>query len=168
MEFQSFAMEQLEGRALLSVVAPMDAHPMAASAMPAVTATAHSPLAGAFNAHGTFTKPFHNPDIGPTYDFTGGGRKTSLGKFKLTGHVQTPGFVNNGRSGGHLTLTTSRGTITLVLHGPPQPPGVLPDSFTYAIRKGTGAYANSTGKGQMLVSASDTTSKFVFRFNQTT
>jgi len=168
MGFQSFALEQLEGRALFSVGAPMEMEPVFAAAMPVVRAGTNSPLAGPFNAHGTFTKPFHNPDVGPTYNFTGGGRKSSLGKFKLTGHVQTPGFVNNGRSGGHLTLTNSHGTITLVLHGPPQPPGILPDSFTYAIRKGTGAYVNSRGKGQMLVSASDTTSKFVFRFNQAT
>lgn len=165
MEFQSFALEQLEGRALLSVVAPMEMQPLTAAAMPVVRAATHSPLAGAFNAHGTFTKPFHNPDVGPAYDFTGGGRKTSLGKFRLTGHVQTPGFVNNGQSGGHLTLTTSRGTITLALHGPPQAPGSLPPSFTYSVRKGTGAYVNIRGKGQIAVSASETTHKWVFRFN---
>ena len=168
MEIRSFVLENLEGRTLLSGVAPMDAAPDAATSEVLATAQVRSashPLSGAFNAAGTFTKPFHNPDVGPQYDFTGHGRKASLGRFTLTGHVQTPGFVNNGRSSGKLVLTSSRGTITLVLHGPPQAPGQLPPSFTYSIRKGTGAYVNSTGKGRMAVSASETTNKFVFRFN---
>jgi len=82
--------------------------------------------------------------------------------------VQTPGFVNNGRSGGVLVITTSRGTLTLRVVGPPQAPGSLPPSLTYWIKKGTGAYVNSSGKGHMAVSASNTTHKFVFRFNQAT
>jgi hypothetical protein len=168
MEIRSFVLENLEGRTLLSGVAAMDAAPESASSEVLATAevrAASHPLSAAFNATGTFTKPFHNPDVGPSYDFTGHGTKTSLGKFKLTGHVQTPGFVNNGRSSGKLVLTSSRGTITLILHGPPQAPGTLPPSFTYSIRKGTGKYANSTGKGHFTVSASETTHRFVFRFN---
>jgi len=166
----SFALEHLEGRALFSVVAPMDTPPMPATTalMPQVSAASHTPLAGAFNVAGTYTQPFHNPDVGPSYDFTGSGRKTSLGRFTLAGHLQTPGFINNGRAGGGLVITTSRGTLTLRVVGPPQPPGSLPPTLTYWIKKGTGAYVGSTGKGHLAVSASDTTHKFVFRFNQAT
>src|SRR5437899_2724598 len=136
MEIRSFVLENLEGRTLLSGVAPLDMAPVMATSEVLATAqvrAASHPLSGAFNAAGTFTKPFHNPDVGPSYDFTGHGRKTSLGRFTLTGHAQTPGFVNNGRSSGRLILTTSRGTLVLTLHGPPQAPGSLPPSFTFSI-----------------------------------
>src|SRR5437763_243580 len=133
MEFQSFALEHLEDRALFSVAAPV-----AMAAMPAPTAvhaTAHAaiashPLAGAFNAAGTYSVPFHNPDVGPKYAFTGHGTKASLGKFTLAGFISLPGFINNARASGRLTLKSSRGTITLVVHGPPQAPGSLPPSLS--------------------------------------
>ena len=171
MQVHSFALEHLEDRALFSVVAPMDMAPVTDTTDMVATAqvlAASHPLAGAFNAAGTYTVPFHNPDVGPKYVFAGHGTKASLGKFTLGGFITLPGFINNARASGRLTLKSSRGTITLAVHGPPQAPGSLPPSLSYSILKGTGAYANSTGKGQMLVSASDTTHKFVFRFNQTT
>src|SRR4051812_47472712 len=68
MENQSFALEQLEDRALFSCVAPL-----AAAAAPAPTshlqaaagvrAASHNPLSGAFNVAGSYTQPFHNPDV---------------------------------------------------------------------------------------------------------
>jgi hypothetical protein len=58
--------------------------------------------------------------------------------------------------------------MTLSVHAPPQPPGVIPASLAYRIVKGTGIYSGSTGKGKIAVSASDTTHRFVFRFNQST
>src|SRR4051812_47093202 len=105
MEIHSFALEQLEGRALCSVVTPMDAGSASvAAAQPALyrAATSHNPLSGPFNVAGTYSQPVGNPDIGPQYNFNGKGRKNPLGKFTMTGHVQTPGFINNGRSTGKM------------------------------------------------------------------
>ena len=171
MELHSFALEHLEGRSLFSVVAPMEMAPVTATSAvlaAAQAATASHPLAGPFNVSGTYTQPFHNPDVGPKYIFDGHGTKASLGRFTLGGFITLPGFINNARAKGRLTLTSSRGTITLAVHGPPQPPGSLPPSLSFSILKGSGAYADSTGKGHIAVSASDTTHKFVFRFNQAT
>jgi hypothetical protein len=170
MALYSFALEHLEDRNLFSIAAPLDAGSVAPTTEMAATTRvviASHPLAGAFNAAGTYSVPFHNPDVGPRYNFVGHGTKASLGKFTLGGFITLPGFINNAQAKGRLTLKSSRGTITLVVHGPPQAPGSLPPSLSYSILKGSGAYANSTGKGHMIVSASDTTQKFVFRFNQT-
>jgi len=169
MERHSFALEHLEERALFSVVAPTDMGLITANprAISPVRVASHNPLAGAFNVAGTFTHPLGNPDAGSLYNFTGSGKTDSLGgKFTLTGHLTAPGFINNGRARGEFVITTSRGTITVSGHGPPQTPGTLPSSFTFSIKKGTRAYANSSGKGQFLISASGTTHKFLFRFNQ--
>jgi len=168
----SFALEHLEGRALFSVLAPMDTEPTTATTTltPQVTAASQNRLAGAFNVAGTYTRPISpgNPDAGSKYDFDGKGRNASLGRFRLSGEVQTPGFIASGRARGQLVLSNGHGTLSLSVIGPPQAPGSLPPSLTYRIRSGTGAYVNSSGKGHMAVSASNTTHKFLFRFNQAT
>jgi hypothetical protein len=129
-------------------------------------------LIGAFNVAGTYTQPMigpgHNPDTGTRWDFTGTGKTKKLGTFTLTGSVTGPGFIASARASGKLLITTARGTITLYLHGPPQTPGTLPSYFSWSIGRGTGAYLHSTGKGVFLVSASDATHKFLFRFNPPT
>lgn len=169
MELHSFALENLEGRTLFSVAALFDEAPMTATTPPRVAAyvkAARHPLTGAFNIAGTYTQPFGNPDGGPRYQFTGSGVNNALGHFTMTGHMQGPGFVASGQTIGHLTITTSRGTLTVRVWGPPQSPGSLPPTMAFKISSGTGAYANSSGKGQLILSASETTHKFVFRFNQ--
>jgi hypothetical protein len=126
-----------------------------------------TPLLGAFNIAGTYTRPFsRNPDAGVQYLLTGSGRKRTLGSFSMTGNLQSPGFIATARARGYATLTSSQGTIDLRLLGPEQPPGSLPPTLAFKIVGGSGAYANAYGKGAILVSASDTTQKFLFRFNQ--
>src|SRR5256885_1295599 len=61
------------------------------------------PLAGTFNAVGTFTHDVHpggNPDVGSPYKFTGAGKTKAMGAFSLTGWVQTPGFIASGTARG--------------------------------------------------------------------
>jgi hypothetical protein len=170
MQPYSFALEHLEDRALFSVAAPLDTTDTVFTtrlAMAQATVASH-PLKGAFNASGKYTHsvgPIGNPDAGSHYDFNGSGRKPSLGKFTLTGQVTTPGFIANGRASGQLVITTSHGTITLSVQGPPQTPGSLPPTLTFKILRGTGKFANSRGKGGITLSASDRTKRFVFRFN---
>ena len=178
-----FALEGLENRNLLSasVAADLLSSPevdvLARPATPAVIAvvvTAHAkavvgttPLLGAFNVAGTYTRPFsRNPDAGAPYHFAGSGRKRTLGSFVMTGDLAAPGFVQNGRARGYVTLSCSQGTIDLRLLGPEQSPGVLPPTLAFKIVGGSGAYVSSYGKGQILISSSDTTQKFLFRFNQ--
>jgi hypothetical protein len=171
MRHHAFALDHLEGRAMFSVAAPLDAAPVNTTAASIIvphlnTAT---PLVGEFNVAGTYAKPvgpIGNPDTGNKYQFTGAGKKKSLGgNFTLAGDVTAPGFVQNGRSTGYLTITTDRGTIVLKVQGPPQDPGVLPPSLFYRIVSGTGKYAHAAGKGHIALSASSTTHKFLFRFN---
>jgi hypothetical protein len=128
-----------------------------------------TPLVGAFNVAGTYSHPIgpgFNPDAGNTYSFTGSGRKRSLGSFTMAGDLHGIGFIQSGRFRGYVTLTSSQGTIDLRLLGPEQAPGPLPETLSFKIVGGTGAYALAYGKGAIAVSASDTTQRFVFRFNQ--
>ncbi len=128
-----------------------------------------TPLTGAFNVAGTYTHvvgPGFNPDAGNIYHFTGSGRKRSLGHFTMAGDLHGLGFIASGRVRGYVTLASSQGTIDLRLLGPEQAPGSLPPTLSFKIVGGTGAYAQAYGKGGIIVSASDTTQKFLFRFNQ--
>ncbi len=169
MELHPFALEHLEDRALFCAIAPTDTAPTttapAVRAAPLVTATVKNPFPAAFNVAGKFTHPFGNPDAGSQYIFTGSGKTAALGKFTLTGHLQTPGLIANGKASGRLILTTSKGVITLSLHGPPQNPGSLPPTVSYYLVKGTGPYAGNVAKGTIGISASATTQKFLFRFH---
>ena len=169
MELHQFALEHLEGRALFCAVAPTDTAAMTAGpalrAAPLVTVAAKNPFPAAFNVAGKFTHPFGNPDAGSNYIFTGSGKTAALGKFTLTGRLQTPGLIANGKASGRLILTTTKGTITLSLHGPPQTPGSLPPSVSYYLVKGTGSYVGNIAKGTIGISASGTTQKFLFRFH---
>jgi hypothetical protein len=179
-----FVVEGLEGRTLLSasVAADLLATSLDIGVPARQTASAGvmrkhvravvgptAPLTGAFNVAGTFTHvigPGFNPDAGNVYHFEGSGRKRSLGSFTMTGDVHGLGFIASGRERGYVTLTSSQGTIDLRLLGPDQTPGSLAPSFAFKIVGGTGAYAQAYGKGSISVSASDTTQRFVFRFNQ--
>jgi len=171
MQRQPFVLEQLEGRALFSVVTPDDVVPVIATStvQPIILAAASSatPLVGAFNVAGKYTHPLGNPDTGSPYLFTGTGKTSLLGTFTLTGQIRPPGFIQSARASGTFTLTNSKGTIRMSVKGPQQGAGVIPPFVSYTILRGTGAYANSTGKGTITIAASDTTRKFVFKFNQT-
>jgi hypothetical protein len=135
-----------------------------------VTAVAPTtPLVGAFNVAGMYSHPIgpgFNPDAGNLYSFTGSGRKRSLGSFTMAGDLHGIGFIASGRFRGYVTLTSSQGTIDLRLLGPEQAPGPLPETLSFKIVGGSGAYALANGKGAIAVAASDTTQRFVFRFNQ--
>lgn len=133
------------------------------------TVPATTPLTGVFNVAGTYSHPItpgFNPDAGNRYDFTGAGKKRSLGRFTMTGYLQLPGFIASGQARGRVTFGSSQGTLDVRLIGPPQTPGSLPPTLAYKIMSGTGVYANASGKGTITLSASDTTQKFVFQFNQ--
>jgi hypothetical protein len=166
----SFRLDQLEGRALFSVGAPVAAGAVTATSaavmVPAVRTT--TPLSGTFNVAGKWNQPLGNPDTGTHYLFNGTGNKKSLGNFTLTGDITGPGLIANGHASGYLTITTPKGKIILKVQGPPQTPGSLPPSLFYRIVNGTGSYAHAAGKGHATVSASSATHKFLFRFNPTT
>ena len=171
MQRHPFALEQLEGRALFSVITPDDVVTVAPTStmqpvVLAAAATNSTPLVGAFNVAGKYSHPLGNPDTGSAYNFTGTGKTALLGSFTMTGQIHPPGFIQSARATGTFTLTNSKGTIRLSVKGPQQGAGVIPPFVSYTILRGTGSYANSSGKGIITIAASDTTRKFVFKFNQ--
>jgi hypothetical protein len=88
------------------------------------------------------------PDVGTTYDLSGQGQDQLLGPTSVTGRLHSLGFILHGVAGGTLTLSGSRGTVTLELTGPPQDGfAPLPNQFDYVITGGTGAFADATGQG---------------------
>jgi hypothetical protein len=169
MHRRSFALEHLEGRALLSAVELMDATPLMESGGVqgvSVAAASTHPLGGAFNVAGTYTHPLGNPDTGSSYVFNGAGKTAALGNFTLKGRIHPPGFIISARASGAFTLTNSKGTMRLSVKGPQQTAGVLPPFVSFTIIRGTGSYANAAGKGKITIAASGSTQKFVFKFNQ--
>jgi hypothetical protein len=108
-----------------------------------------------------------NPDTGSPYVFNGTGKTSALGSFTFKGQIRPPGFIASARATGVFTLTNSKGTMRLSVKGPQQSAGVLPSFVSFTIIRGTGDYASSTGKGKIVIAASGTTSKFVFKFNPT-
>ena len=173
---ESFAVEHLEQRALFSV-APlvMGPMPMEENSLFTIVQTAAKkkkyphPLQQPFNVAGDYTHDVHpggNPDVSSPYTFTGTGNTPTLGVFNLTGYLQTPGFIANGTAHGKLWLSNAKGSLTLIVDGPPQSSGVLPPTLSFRILAGHGDYVHSRGNGQIVIAASDTTMKFVFKFNQ--
>ena len=101
----------------------------------------HGLLSGSYSAS-TF------PDAGTSYDLSGHGRVQPLGRTNVKCDLHSLGFIQQGHAGGTLTLSDSKGTLTLVLTGPLQSGfSPLPDQFDYEITRGTGAFANATGRG---------------------
>ena len=101
----------------------------------------HGLLSGSYSAH-TF------PDVGTSYALSGQGQVQPLGPTNVTGDLHSLGFILQGHAGGTLTLSNSKGTLTLGLTGPLQSGfSPLPGQFDYEITGGTGAFANATGQG---------------------
>src|SRR5438045_6080818 len=121
MHVHSFSLEQLEGRALLSAATLLDSEPVETLAPVIVqAASTHNYLAGAFNVAGHYEHPISpgNPDTGSHYEFNGTGRKAGLGKFRLSGELTTPGFINSARSRGQFVIHNGHGSITFSVVGP--------------------------------------------------
>lgn len=105
-------------------------------------------------ARGTYVLRMANPDVGKTYLFTGiPGPLSPLGRSKLTGTIQAPGFIANGHSLGTLFVTNAYGSLTLRVTGPAHPGGPpYPSVFNYTITHGTGRYKGDTGTGYIALS----------------
>jgi hypothetical protein len=113
----------------------------------------HTGLALSGQVSGTWQAVFTNPDVGRTQNLAGGGTVAPLGTMEVRGQLHTPGFVAQGRATATLTLTGSRGSVTLALVGPLQPGfSAPPSSFQYTITGSTGAYANASGSGTVALS----------------
>jgi hypothetical protein len=87
-------------------------------------------------------------DAGLYDKLSGTARLTGLGSFQVDGWLQGVGLVVSGRAKGELGFSTSRGTLTLTLHGPTERSfGVLPSKFRYSISHAAGDYQKLHGSG---------------------
>lgn len=138
-------LEALEAMTMLSAAAAVAPVPVAAESMP--PASHHIQLSGGIQ--GTYVVRMVNPDVGKTYYFSGTpGQLSPLGRSKLIGGIQAPGFIANGHSRGALLITNSQGSLTLGVIGPAHPGGPpFPNVFNYTIIRGTGLYQGDTGTG---------------------
>lgn len=104
-------------------------------------------------ATGTYAlAPTAATDIGARYVFNGSGKLGDVGEAKLTGLVTLPGFIANGHAAGTLTLSNSKGTVTLKVTGPAEKAfSPFPTSLSFEITGGTGAYADYLGGGNIAV-----------------
>ena len=150
--------ESLESLTLLSGLAA-SMHAVAALAT-APNPTTPRDLALNGTVHGTYTS--HSlPDVGTTYDLTGHGHVSHLGRTSLTGNLHSVGFIvmlpvsattPDAHATGQVFLSDSRGTVTLTLTGPPQEAFAnLPDRFTYKVTNGSGAFRNVSDTGTIVL-----------------
>lgn len=143
-------LEALEAISMPSATAAAPVHALVA-ADSATPATHHIQLSG--EAKGTYSIPMSNPDVGKTYNFLGvRGPLKPLGRVKLTGKVEAPGFIANAQSHGTLVITNPHGSLTLQVTGPAQPGGPpFPSVFNYTITHATGRYKGDTGTGYIVL-----------------
>lgn len=137
--------EELDGRILLSGVthSPQVLGPSLssqASAAPVVQ------LNGSI--FGQYTTGQTVPDTGTNYNLFATGKVGTLGKIAVSGSLTTPGYVITGRAGGTVTLSNTKGSITLRLVGPVENGfGALPQHFLFTVDHGTGAYSHFQTSG---------------------
>jgi hypothetical protein len=90
------------------------------------------------------------PDTGTRYDFQGTAKLAKLGDVTIQGSLVSLGFVAQGHAGGTLTFTNAHGSVTVALEGPLQNGfAPLPQTFTYHVVSGTGAYKNLKDHGSL-------------------
>ena len=149
--------ETLESRAFLSVTAAQS-HMSAADRISAIVVKLPFPIPTSFGlsgtATGTFTRAVVNPDTGSTYAFTGTGKISPLGADAISGSIQTPGFILNGQDTGTLTVSNTKGTVTVAVSGlaaSPSATAVPMLNLTYTVTGGSGAYKTLKGTGRVSV-----------------
>ena len=125
------------------------------------TAIVTEPVGESDSLAGTITGTYQNlpsnPDAPRIYAFSGTGSAGDLGQVTVSGQVQLVGFIASGRAGGTLTLKNAKGSVTLQLTGPVEPGfGPFPQTLSYVITGGTGAYADEDGSGTLGVKLTDT------------
>jgi hypothetical protein len=87
-------------------------------------------------------------DAGLSQALQGQGKVAPLGMVTISGSIQLPGSIANGRPTGTVTLTNARGSVTLQLIGPVQAElTATPSKFTYTVISGTGTYQGAKGSG---------------------
>jgi len=106
------------------------------------------PLSGELS--GTWMAPGATGDAGQTQSLNGMGNIAPLGNASATGTLTAPGNIAQGRATGLITISDSKGSVTIHLVGASLQPGFspMPSKFYYSIVGGTGAYAKAWGGGQ--------------------
>ena len=146
-------LEMLEGRELLSTmsVATEGARHIA----PSMAVSAEVARSRGFNflTSGTLNQMFSNPDTGKHYQISTSGRVAGLGAVKVTGELNTPGFIMSSTVTGNLTIHSRRGTLQASLSSAPVPGfSSIPNTLTFTITGGTGAFVRyHTGHGTIQV-----------------
>ncbi|MDB5351438.1 MAG: hypothetical protein JWN86_2685 [Planctomycetota bacterium] len=151
--------ESLESMTLMSATA--GTLPIG-SALVHIAAKEARPVAVHAMLHGTYTRHVFLADAGTTFDLSGAGRVSPLGRATVRATLHNLGFIATGHAGGTLTLSTAQGSVTLNLTGPLQDGfSPLPTAYDYTTVGGTGrlAHVTSTGTATLtLVSSHPTTS----------
>jgi hypothetical protein len=89
---------------------------------------------------GTFDWQFGD-DGGPAFGLSGTADLAGFGRVRVDGWVHGVGADGGGRATGELILSGPRGTLTLALHGPPQPAySPFPPEFVYTVSGGASGY----------------------------
>jgi hypothetical protein len=140
--------EELEGRALPSVLPVHAAALLAARIRPA---SEQQVIFLGGNLHGSY-RVSGALEQGAHYTLAGSGKLGGLGQVFANANLRSVGFVSLGTAGGTLTLHNNLGKVTLLLQGPPQPGfAALPRQFHFSVQSATGAYAGLAAEGTAML-----------------
>jgi hypothetical protein len=155
--------EALGAKTLLSVSAAV--MPVVRAAMVAAAGRRSSPLLGGVS--GTTSAAVTIPDAGRTTTLTGSGKVGPLGSVSAEGQFHAVGFIAQGTAEGTLTLSNSRGSVTVRLVGPPRNGfSALPTSYRYTISQGTGHDKVLRGSGVADLTLGTSGTDFTRRFER--
>ena len=88
-------------------------------------------------------------DSGETELIHGSGKIRPLGEVNATGSLHGTGLIANGHAGGTVTMSNTKGSVTVLLTGPTQPAFTgIPSHFSFKIVSGTGQYALAKDQGK--------------------
>ena len=142
--------ENLEGRRVLSTVAPVPTTTTATATIADLTSgLKYIELNG--KASGQTQLVRGNPDVGSTLNLSGSGVLSNLGSVSVVGSLSGTGFTAKGTLHGSITLTSKQGSLTLQLVGPAvngfHPPSS--GTYTFSTVSETGTYTKSFSLGSV-------------------
>jgi hypothetical protein len=149
---QLFAGDSAAGHFSVTTTAPVNTTTVPTTPKPPTPPPVQTTTGPSWTGQGRYTLAKNTTTSAKTYTLQGSADFGSSGFFAIGGTIQTVGN-KAGQATGRITLSNSRGTLTLQVTGPTQAKNAgVPSSFTYKVLSGTGFFAHYAGQGTFQIS----------------